>query len=364
MNVAIVGGGIIGIASAYFLAKKGVEVTLFEADPSYQNSSFNRSCGGFRHQFATKENVLLGQFGGDFISNAQDILKTNEDIELPFNVNGYLLLFGNYSIAEKAIKTNEKCGFPLVVLEGKEIQETFPWINLDGVSVATLSNNYFEGWTDPYLLHALFKNKCKELGVNFVTKIITDINGLDSSLENFDKVLVTAGCWTNQLINLPVKAHKHTVFTIDCSKFIEHMPLVADFSTGVYWRPEGTGYIAGSPIGRFNQTDLEPDWNDFDEYVWPGLAKRSSIFEAVKMTGGWAGYYDTNTFDNNAIVGKYSEDVYVATGFTGRGVMQAPGIGRALTELITTDRYQTIDLTAFSPDRIFKKQRKYEPYVI
>ena len=45
-------------------------------------------------------------------------------------------------------------------------------------------------------------------------------------------------------------------------------------------------------------------------------------------------------------------NVYLATGFTGRGLMQAPGIGRGLTELITTGSYQSIDLTCFSVERV------------
>ena len=48
--------------------------------------------------------------------------------------------------------------------------------------------------------------------------------------------------------------------------------------------------------------------------------------EELKLTGGWAGYYDCNKLDNNAVVGKHPkfENVYLATGFTGRGLMQAP----------------------------------------
>ena len=58
------------------------------------------------------------------------------------------------------------------------------------------------------------------------------------------------------------------------------------------------------------------------------------------------------------------ENVYMATGFTGRGLMQAPGIGRALTELITTGSYNTIDLNVFDVERIFKENARPEPYVL
>ena len=96
------------------------------------------------------------------------------------------------------------------------------------------------------------------------------------------------------------------------------------------------------------------------------MAKRIPAFEELKLTGGWAGYYDCNKLDNNAVVGKHPkyENVYMASGFTGRGLMQAPGIGRALTELITTGSYQTIDLGCFSVERVLKQEERVEPYVL
>ena len=91
------------------------------------------------------------------------------------------------------------------------------------------------------------------------------------------------------------------------------MPLSGDLTTGVYWRPEGGEYLAGSPISVFDAEDLEPAWNDFEELVWPALAKRIPAFEELKLTGGWAGYYDCNRLDNNAVVGKHPkyENVYI-----------------------------------------------------
>jgi len=70
--------------------------------------------------------------------------------------------------------------------------------------------------------------------------------------------------------------------------------------------------------------------------------------------------------DNNAVVGKHPkyENVYIASGFTGRGLMQAPGIGRALTELITSGSYQSIDISSFAVERVLKKNARPEPYVL
>ena len=144
------------------------------------------------------------------------------------------------------------------------------------------------------------------------------------------------------------------------------MPLTGDLTSGVYWRPEGKEYLAGSPKSVFDAEDLEPAWDDFEELVWPALAQRIPAMEELKLTGGWAGYYDCNRLDNNAVVGKHPkfENVYLATGFTGRGLMQAPGIGRALTELITTGAYQSIDISNMAVERVLGKKARIEPYVL
>ena len=75
---------------------------------------------------------------------------------------------------------------------------------------------------------------------------------------------------------------------------------------------------------------------------------------------------DSNKLDNNAVVGKHPkyENVYMASGFTGRGLMQAPGIGRALTELITTGSYQSIDISNMGVERVLGKNAIHEPYVL
>ena len=72
-DVVIVGGGIIGAATAYFLSKEGRKVKVIERDPTYKNASFPLSLGGFRRQFFQKENILLGKFAREFIFQIPEI---------------------------------------------------------------------------------------------------------------------------------------------------------------------------------------------------------------------------------------------------------------------------------------------------
>ena len=356
MNVTIVGGGIIGASTAYFLSAKNVNVKVLERDPTYTEASFGRSCGGLRHQFLQEENILLGMYGSQFVRQFSKSVQ--------FTANGYLMLFNEEQKAEQmtAVMNQGKCNAGSNTIDGSLIQSVFPWINPEGLAMATYTDTGIEGWIDPYSLHTEFKKQAIAQGAEFIKQ---DVKSLDEVKD--DIIVVTAGCWTGELLSdIPIKPQKHTVFNIKCPTHMPDMPLTADFTTGIYWRPEGHGYIVGSPNGRFDQEDLEPDWNDFDEDVWIPMAMRAPMFEQLKMENAWAGYYDTNVLDNNAVVGKHPkmDNVYLASGFTGRGLMEAHGIGRGLMELITTGEYQSINLSCFDPTRVLNKEKRLEPYVI
>ena len=78
-DVVIIGGGIIGAATAYFLSKEGRKVKVIERDPTYKKASFPLSLGGFRRQFYQKENILLGKFAREFIFQIPELLKTKKN---------------------------------------------------------------------------------------------------------------------------------------------------------------------------------------------------------------------------------------------------------------------------------------------
>ena len=77
-DVVIVGGGIIGASTAYFLSKAGRKVKVIEKDPTYKKASFPLSLGGFRRQFFQKENIMLGKFAREFLLELPETLKTKK----------------------------------------------------------------------------------------------------------------------------------------------------------------------------------------------------------------------------------------------------------------------------------------------
>jgi sarcosine oxidase len=126
---------------------------------------------------------------------------------------------------------------------------------------------------------------------------------------------------------------------------------------GVAFRNDGERYltvVAPPPERDCPSDDFDIDYALFDEIIWPTLAERVPIFEAIKVTNAHACHYDFNTLDENAILG-YVPDVenfLVAAGFSGHGFMQSPAVGRALAELIEFGGYRSLDLTRFGYERV------------
>ena len=90
------------------------------------------------------------------------------------------------------------------------------------------------------------------------------------------------------------------------------------------------------------------------------------LFESIKVVNAWAGFYDYNTLDQNAIIGPHPEvrNFYFANGFSGHGLQQGAAAGRAITELILHGRFLTIDLTRFGYERIAEKRPLLELNII
>jgi FAD-dependent oxidoreductase domain-containing protein 1 len=128
-------------------------------------------------------------------------------------------------------------------------------------------------------------------------------------------------------------------------------------TSGAYVRTEGEAYICGiSPPEDQDpdSDDFDVEWPQFEEVIWPALAHRIPAFENIRPGRAWAGHYDLNVFDHNAIVGRAPglDNAFLAAGFSGHGIQQAPAIGRGLAELIAQGRYATLDLSDFSYERI------------
>ncbi len=196
----------------------------------------------------------------------------------------------------------------------------------------------------------------------------------DGSTRACGSVVDAAGPWAADVaamagIDLPVEARRRCVFVFDVERDAPtDAPLIIDTS-GAWFRPEGGSFIAGAaPADEDDLADLPltPDHALFETVLWPALANRVPAFDAIRVTNAWAGYYEMNTFDHNAIIGRHPEirNLLFANGFSGHGIQQSPAVGRAIAELIVHDRFVTTDLSVFAFDRIAAARPVVEQNVI
>lgn len=375
-DVAIAGGGGIGSAIAYFLTANADfrgRVAVIERDPSYARCSTTRSAGSIRQQFSTPGNIEMSKFGAHFLKHIGDYLAVDGEVPaVSFHERGYLFLAGEAgrAILEHNHAIQKAHGADNALLGPRELAARFPWLNADGVALGSLGLSN-EGWFDPHALLQGYKRKARAQGAVYLADEVTGIARERSrvagvSLKSGSRiacgVLVdAAGPFAGALaalagVELPVRPRKRFVYVIDCRTPVEGCPLLID-TTGVWVRPEGRQFICGVSPAEHDDADcddLELDYRPFEEVVWPALAERVPAFEAIKLTNAWAGHYDYNTLDQNAILGPHPElaNLLFANGFSGHGIQQSPAVGRAICELIVYRRYRSLDLSAFSYARI------------
>jgi FAD-dependent oxidoreductase domain-containing protein 1 len=104
----------------------------------------------------------------------------------------------------------------------------------------------------------------------------------------------------------------------------------------------------------------------FDERIWPHLAERVPVFEAIKVVGSWVGHYDYNALDQNGIFGRHPvlTNFVFANGFSGHGIQQGPASGMLTAEQIMFGAYRSIDVARLDYGRIGRGELLFEKNVI
>ena len=374
-----------GSALAYWLTRlaPGLAVTVIERDPSYQYASSALSAASIRQQFTTPVNIRLAQQSIEFLRGAGQALAVDGDEPaLGLVEAGYLYLADATGEAglRDAHRIQRAHAADVVLLARGELAARFPWLALDDVTLGSFGQSG-EGWFDGYGLLTAFARKARSQGARYLRG---EVSGIDIAGGRVARLVLAdgselpcgvavnaAGPWARRVaqlagIELPVFARRRTVFVISCRTRLPRCPMLID-TTGFWIRPEGERFIAGvAPHDAANDLPLEPDYAPFETELWPALAARIPAFEAARLERAWAGYYEINDFDHNAIVGPHPTlaNLYFVNGFSGHGVMQAAAVGRSLAEHIVDGRYATLDLAPLAFERLLENRRLLERNVI
>jgi FAD-dependent oxidoreductase domain-containing protein 1 len=384
-QVVVIGGGVMGSALAYWLTRldPSLPITVVERDPSYEYASSALSAASIRQQFSTAVNVRISQASIAFLRKAAVELEVGgQRPDIALREAGYLYLAetGNDAQLRRAHALQKSCGADVALLGAAELGRRFPWLNTSDLSLGSLGLSG-EGWFDGYTLLTAFARKAREQGARYLHgeareftiqgNRITGVILADGSRLHCGHAVNAAGPWARRVaalagVDLPVFARRRTVYVISCPTPMTPFPLLID-PTGFWIRPEGTKFIIGfSPDDDGDDQPLQPDYAAFESRLWPALAQRIPAFEEAKLERAWAGYFEMNTFDYNAILGPHPaiENFLFMNGFSGHGMQQAPVVGRAVAELILHGRFETLDFSELLFSRITETRPLHEANVI
>jgi FAD-dependent oxidoreductase domain-containing protein 1 len=384
-DVVIVGGAAVGSSIAYFLTHDlafSGSIAVIERDPTYARAATTLSAASIRQQFSTPENIRMSAFGIAFFRALKDRFGAHADIAL--RERGYLLLAseaGRETLAANHVLQRAE-GADIALLDRAALADEFPWLTTSDLSLGAFGRSG-EGWFDAHSLLGLLRDAARAKGVHYLGDAVVGVNRRGNAVTDValaggrciacGTLVDAAGPQAGDVaalagIALPVEPRKRCVFVVACRAKFPRMPLVVDAS-GVWIRPEGEVYICGVAPGEDvdgRASDFEVDHALFDDVIWPALAHRIPAMEALKVQRAWAGHYDYNTLDQNAVIGRHPEvsNFLFANGFSGHGLQQAPATGRALAELIVHGRFVSLDLSVFGYERIAAKRPVKELNVI
>lgn len=391
-RVVIVGGGVMGAATACFLARDhGLQPIVIERDPTYLHASSALSASSIRQQFSVPINIALSQASLAFYrAIGTELAVGQERLDIALTEPGYLYLATPRGVAHMQTQhaLQRHMGADIALLAPEALAVRFPWLAVGDIALGSWGQTG-EGWFDGWSVLQAFRRKALACGARFVKADVVALDGAsqhahtvrcqDGQQFEADHVVLAAGAWSAALLaplgfELPVQAHKRDVFVVDAPVRLNDCPLVIDPS-GVWFRPEGAGaqgrsrYIMGAPP-RHEDRHAAPlhdiDHDLFDDVIWPTLAERVPAFEALRQVSAWAGYYEMNTFDHNGLVGAWPgwPNLHLACGFSGHGMQQAPAVGRAVAHQIACGTWGPLDVSALSPARIAQGEPLREQCII
>jgi FAD-dependent oxidoreductase domain-containing protein 1 len=376
-DVIIVGGGIMGNSTTYHLlrADKKLRIVVVERDPTYSRASTTLSLANIRIQFSLKENVQMSQYALEFVERFDEEMAVGEDKpNIGFHREGNLFLVDREGreLAERALAGQVKLGCEVMWWSPGEIKERYPLYSPGAYEGATFGPR--DGYVDVQAFLMGFKAKAKSLGAEYagaeVSQVVksshrvTGVRLASGRDLRSDVVVNCAGAWAGQLastagVKIPVQPVKRQVFAID-TKIKPEGPLpLTILPSGLYFRTETGNLILVGKSMEEDPVGFEFTWDErrFTELLWPELAEFVPAFDSLKVVRGWAGLYEVNTLDSNAILGEWPElrGFYLVNGFSGHGLQQGPAAGRYISELILGAK-PVLDLSIFSPQRILEKR--------
>ena len=358
-DVVIIGGGIVGAATAFYAARAGLNTLVLEKRDGLATLTTTSSMECIRAQFEEPENMAMMKASIEVFENFAAVVGL-PGYDISLHQQGYLFLSADPdapAVLRGRVARQRNCGLEDVqFLSGEEVRARFPYLS-PTVTAATFRAG--DGWLSSHeATYGFAKGSAARffLGTE-VTGFLLDAQGLagvetSRGIVHSRLAVVAAGPFSGRVAQLagaelPLSVLRRHKAIIGQHPLVPRAaPLTVDLDSGVHWRPEGPGAALawaealpeqpGEPLEQ-----VPTDWTfpciameamarlvPFWEEIADGL-KKSNLFLS-------AGQY-TVTPDHKPIIGPYAQipGLFLNVGYSGHGIMGSPAGGRRLADLIT-----------------------------
>jgi sarcosine oxidase subunit beta len=362
--VVVIGGGVIGLSTAYHLARRGVrDVVLLDKD-ALGSGSTSKAAGGVRAQFSDPVNVTLGARSLETFRNFSALF--GQEIDL--HQVGYLFLLSTpESVAafEANVALQNDLGIPSRMIGVEEARRLSPLVATDGLLAAAYSPT--DGHCTPESVVLGYASAARRAGATLLPHCAaTGIDVRDGRIAavrteagtiHTDTVVCAAGAWSAEVgswvgVDLPVTPLRRQILVTEPVPGLDpHTPFTIDFDTSFYFHAEGRGLLLG-----MSDPEETPGFELTRSDAWlprlgEAIERRAPALAEIGIAGGWAGLYEM-TPDHNALVGRADTvaNFLYATGFSGHGFLMGPAVGEVLRDLYLGEQ-TFVDVTGLSAAR-------------
>lgn len=352
-EIIIIGGGIIGCATAYYLAKNGVkDVIVLEGSDFMGNGGSSRNGGGVRQSGRDVRELPLVMYG---IKNLWPHLSEELEVDCEYHQDGNLRL--GKTEAHKATLTKladnaRGVGLDVRMIDGDEVRQINPYLSHE---VTCASWCPTDGHANPLTTTLGFYKMARHLGVRFITgepvvslgmvrgmirKVVTPNNTYEG-----EKVLVAAGLDSRPIltsvgIDIPMTNSLLEALVTEAEPHMfDQMLGTAEADFYGHQTKHGSFVFGGSSgLERYNKDNGTPVTNSKTApCICRGIMKYFPDLAKAKIVRTWAGWMDASS-DGVPSLGKVDEvpGLYVACAFNGHGFGIAPAAGEQLAKLMIT----------------------------
>ena len=357
-DLVIVGGGIVGAATAFYASRAGLRTVLVERRAALATLTTPRSLEAFRAQFEDPEEVeMMRESIAVFEGFAEAIGIPGYEISL--RQRGYLFVTresDGLARVKARVAAQRAMGLADVeCLDGEEARRRFRYLSPDVTAAAFRAR---DGWLASHEVtygfargsSARFFVETEVTGFRVASGRLLGVETNRGSIET-PRAVIAAGPYSGKVAALagialpltPLRRHRagirsHPLIPRDA-------PMTVEIETGAHWRPEGPGAYLGWSNAlpekpREPTDDLRADWR-FPALVLDAVSQFSPFWaEVVRGLSSSnvtveAGLYEL-TPDAKPIIGPSGavEGLYFNTGYSGHGVMGSPAGGRLVTDLM------------------------------